>query len=71
MFSNVLEKGHAATNRVMLYEKGGVRYAKLLKSPNRAKMEVRFQITEDGVRDVEDDMQHGGEDQQQQEEEDN
>lgn len=33
--------GHASTNRIMLYEKFGVRYASLLKSPNRKKVRAR------------------------------
>ena len=45
--------GHSSTNRIMLYEKNGVRYAKLLKSPNRKKGEVPYTITEEGVRDFE------------------
>lgn len=44
--------GHASTNRIMLFERQGVRYARLLKSPNRKKAEVPYTITEEGVRDL-------------------
>jgi RAD51-like protein 2 len=40
---------HSSTNRIMLYEKGGTRYAKLLKSPNQKKMEVPYQIKAGGM----------------------
>ncbi|KAI9143174.1 RAD51-like protein c-like protein [Paraphysoderma sedebokerense] len=44
--------GHASTNRVILYYKDDVRHAYLFKSPNLQACTVRYQITSDGIRDV-------------------
>lgn len=65
--------GHSSTNRIMLYEKNGTRFARLLKSPNRKKAEVPFQITEQGVRSVDyipDVPNHEGEEEQEEQGED-
>lgn len=62
--------GHTSTNRIMLYEKGGVRYARLLKSPNRQKAEVPYQVTEEGIRSVSaEDLHHHDHDHDHEEEE--
>jgi RAD51-like protein 2 len=41
--------GHSATNRIMLSETRGYRFARLLKSPNMAKGEAAYAITEKGL----------------------
>ncbi len=41
--------GHSSTNRVMLFEQGGARWARLIKSPNMAKGEACYVITEQGL----------------------
>jgi RAD51-like protein 2 len=41
--------GHSATNRIMLSEHRGTRFARLLKSPSMAKAEVSYAINEKGL----------------------
>jgi RAD51-like protein 2 len=41
--------GHSATNRIMLLEHRGVRWARLVKSPNMAKAEACYIVTEQGL----------------------
>ena len=45
--------GHACTNRLILYWQDGQRNAQLFKSPANQERVVRFQITKDGIQDVE------------------
>ena len=43
---------HSSTNRIMLYEKNGNRYAKILKSPNSKKEECCYAVTGKGMESV-------------------
>jgi RAD51-like protein 2 len=43
---------HSCTSRVLLYWKGGERWARVVKSPSRKQAACRYSITELGIRDV-------------------
>lgn len=51
--------GHACTNRVMLYGQEGQWQAQLFKSPSRREQLVRFQVTKDGLRDLDEPNDQG------------